>query len=203
MSFSDYEIPHGRHNPHPHRVTHFPGLLGLPVRAVNDPPTQPPHDKVGFSRWKTFHSNTVPTGLSPKTFDQYKLFNASVGLERSTSSTDQGQGMEKLSNYYNQDHATTRIPAGLLPLSQPRRIAPNFDTITGLQYFTGLRNFSVRQKPAVLGRLTETDCAQKNGRLTGACSQADGTFTPRTFAHNSRWKSELGSVTETVLSKYT
>ncbi|KAF6778082.1 hypothetical protein AHF37_02754 [Paragonimus kellicotti] len=202
MSFSDSEIPHGRHNPHPHRVTHFPGLLGLPVRAVNDPPARSSHDKVGFSRWKTFHSNTVSTGLSPKTFDQYKLFGASTELNRSTSSTDPGQKVGKSSNCYKLGRATSRIPAGLLPLSQPRRIAPNFDTITGLQYFTGLRNFSVRQKPVVVGRLTEIDCAQKNNGFKGECNHADSTFTPRAFAYNSRWKSELGNLTETVLSKY-
>lgn len=210
--YFDARLPHfsGRHNPHPNRVTHFKGLLDLPVRIVRDPPlSQPqlpppvgdgypnyvsPHMRLGqksHSSWDLTQSATVPTGLSPNMYMQWQ-----VALPEDRLGPNSDNESDKVSHLaqYGVGPSNLRMPVGFLNLARPRVRVPNNDLINGLQYFTGLRNYSVRGRPN-LGSLIATDARHAQ---YGHARQMQSW---PAAVERERWKQELAYMTGTILGK--
>ncbi|VEL09256.1 unnamed protein product [Protopolystoma xenopodis] len=129
-----------RHQPHPRRVAHMRGLLDAPICHVNDDYAAQTAARQALLRG---HRASQPidsmatahlTGLSPQYHTDFRLRQAPVHLV--TEATIQAPSF-------------ARIPVALAMLAQPRLRRPNIDTINSLQYFTGLRNFSVRERPRI------------------------------------------------------
>ncbi|TPP64800.1 hypothetical protein FGIG_08166 [Fasciola gigantica] len=189
----------GRHNPHPNRVTHFKGLLDLPVRIVRDPPhvvnrchTYAPYTMMDYksrSAWDLTQSAAIPTGLSP---NGYKQWQVAAAQNRFDLNSDTESDRVSHVTQYGTSSAKLRMPVGFLNLARPRARVPNNDLITGLQYFTGLRNYSVRGRPN-LGSMIEADARQAQyGNV--------GRMQPWSLpVERDRWKQELTYMTGTIL----
>ncbi|TNN13015.1 Protein TBATA, partial [Schistosoma japonicum] len=191
----------GRHNPHPHRVTHFTGFLGLPVRIVNDPIRI--DDNILLNQRKDDYSTSLelkkrinfPIGLSPSYYTDF-LVNNSLKLNLKVNND--------LSNRsWKSNHCLHHVPVGILPLSQTYRKIPQFDTINGLKYFTGLQNYSVRERPPLIGPLIESELSRiKDAKQSGEYlnkSKYTSLFNRQFSEHRMKWQNELGYLTGSIL----
>ncbi|KAK4473460.1 hypothetical protein MN116_002828 [Schistosoma mekongi] len=193
----------GRHNPHPHRVTHFTGFLGLPVRVVNDPILT--DDNIPLNQRKDDYNTSLelkkrinfPIGLSPSYYTDF-LVNNSLKLNLKVN--------HDLSNRsWKSNYCLHHVPVGILPLSQTYRKIPQLDTINGLKYFTGLQNYSVRERPPLIGSLIESELSSiKDAKQSGEYSKKSkytSLFNRQLSEHRMKWQNELGYLTGSILNQ--
>ncbi|KAL3309826.1 hypothetical protein Ciccas_011621, partial [Cichlidogyrus casuarinus] len=98
-----------------------------------------------------------------------------------------------------------RIAVGSVPLFKPTFQQPSVDTISSLRYFTGLQNFSVRQRPfmnAFRRRLSNRHMKVKRRCLSeerGSFNLGANPQDPRTEIFRSLWHKQLREITGTVI----
>ncbi|CAH8488698.1 unnamed protein product [Schistosoma rodhaini] len=193
----------GRHNPHPQRVTYFNGFLGLPVRVVHDPiltddnipSTQRNHNSsLDLSKRTNF-----PVGLSPSYYTDY-LVNNSLKLNLKNNNNN-----DTLNKLWKSNYCLHHVPVGILPLSLTCRKIPRLDTINGLKYFTGLRNYSVRERPPIIGPLIESEMNYlkelKQSQEYLNERQQMNMLNKELSERRMKWQSELGYLTGSILSQ--
>ncbi|CAH8458810.1 unnamed protein product [Schistosoma turkestanicum] len=199
--FHDYS---GRHNPHPQRVTCFTGFLGLPVRVIHDPivtdgtvSSTQRNDSYDASSDLRKRTN-FPIGLSSSYYTDYLVNNSSKLNFRNTIQND------SLDKSWRSNAYVHHVPVGILPLSLNRRKIPQLDTINGLKYFTGLRNYSVRARPPLLGALMESEVnhskilRQSHDDLTDL--HHGSLLNKELSERRTKWQSELSYLAGSILS---
>ncbi|VDP37571.1 unnamed protein product [Schistosoma margrebowiei] len=209
-NYNNEEINHfhnysGRHNPHPQRVTYFTGFLGLPVRVVNDPILTDDNNLLtqrnnnNFSLNLRKHTN-LPIGLSPSYYTDYIINNSlKLNLKNNNISND------TLNKSWKSNYCLHHVPVGILPISLTCRKIPQLDTINGLKYFTGLRNYSVRERPPIIGSLIESqlnylkELKQSEEYINE--KQNINLLNKELLERRMKWQSELGYITGSILSQ--
>ncbi|CAH8487660.1 hypothetical protein MS3_00002191 [Schistosoma haematobium] len=208
-NYNNEEINHlhnysGRHNPHPQRVTYFTGFLGLPVRVVHDPIltdenillTQRNNNSSLDLRKRT----NLPVGLSPSYYTDYLVNNSlKLNLKNNNISND------TLNKSWKSNYCLHHVPVGILPISLTCRKIPQLDTINGLKYFTGLRNYSVRERPPIIGPLIESEMNYlkelKQSQEYLNERQHINLLNKELSERRMKWQSELGYITGSILSQ--
>nr|CAH8832150.1 unnamed protein product [Trichobilharzia regenti] len=195
----------GRHNPHPQRVTHFTGFLGLPVPIVNDPGFSS-HDRY-TSPSRSITSNSLdlkrtnfPIGLSPSYYTDH-LLNNSLKLTK----RDHTNSIDSLSRSGRSIYTVHHVPVSILPLSRIRRRIPQLDTINGLKYFTGLQNYSARERPPLIGPLIDSDASRmkevKQSQEFLNETKQMSFLNKHLSGRKLKWQNELGYLTGTILNQ--
>jgi hypothetical protein len=135
-----------RHNPHPVRVRHMRGLLDCPICHVND-------DGYEFDKyvWRDMHTHRDLPGTSfPPNYHMENTIAKNHLPPSSHEHPHHHHSSTHLHQPHNSDpttpyHMTSRMPVTAINLGNAHQKL-NTDTIRGLQNWTGLQNYSFKEK---------------------------------------------------------